>query len=115
LGTLHYTVNAYEQNLEGSITVFGENGTVKVGGAYLNEMTYLKAQGVKEVDEVEASSEVVGPNLYPGYQGSMSNHPMVYDDLVRLMHGAPTLLPLPEEGLRTVMAIEKIYNAIHVE
>ena len=115
LGTLHYTVNAYEQNLEGSITVFGENGTVKVGGAYLNEMSYLKAEGVKEVDEVEASSEVVGPNLYPGYQGSMSNHPMVYDDLVRLMHGEPTLLPLPEEGLRTVMAIEKIYNAIHVE
>jgi len=45
----------------------------------------------------------------------MSNHPMVYDDLVRLMHGEPTLLPLPEEGLRTVMAIEKIYNAVHVE
>jgi predicted dehydrogenase len=111
LGTLHYTVNAYEQNLEGSITVFGANGTVKVGGAYLNEVTYLKAEGV---EEVEASSEVVGPNLYPGYQGSMSNHPMVYDDLVRLMHGEPTLLPLPEEGLRTVAAIENIYNSVDV-
>jgi UDP-N-acetyl-2-amino-2-deoxyglucuronate dehydrogenase len=112
LGTFHYTVNAYEQNMEGSITVFGEKGTVKVGGAYLNEMTYLKVEGV---EMVENSLEAKGPNRYPGYQGSMSNHPMVYDDLVRLMNGETSSLATPEEGLRTVQAIEKIYAAIHVE
>lgn len=112
LGTLHYTVNTYEKNTEGSITVFGAKGTVKVGGAYLNEMTYLKVEGV---EMIENSLEAQGPNLYPGYQGSMSNHPMVYDDLVRLMNGAISSLATPEEGLRTVQAIEKIYAAIHVE
>ncbi len=119
LGALHYTVNTYEMNMEGSITVFGEKGTVKVGGAYLNEMTYLKVEGSSPADRrveiVENSLDAQGPNLYPGYQGSMSNHPMVYDDLVRLMNGESSSLATPEDGLRTVLAIEKIYATIHVE
>ena len=40
LGTIHYTVNSYKKNMEGSITVFGEKGTVKVGGQYLNVLEY---------------------------------------------------------------------------
>jgi len=122
LGTLHYTVNTYEKNMEGSITVFGEKGTMKVGGAYLNEMTYLKVEGLYVFEGaapaergVENSFEAQGPNLYPGYQGSMSNHQIVYDDLVRLINGESSSLATPEEGLRTVLAIEKIYTTIHVE
>ena len=115
LGTLHYTVNAFERNMEGSITVFGEKGTVKVGGPYLNEMTYLRVEGVEAVEMVEQSLNVVGPNQYQGYQGSMSNHPLVYDDLVRLLNGEPSSLATPKEGLRTIQAIEKIYSAIHVK
>ena len=32
LGTINYTVNSYGKNMEGSLTIFGEKGTVKIGG-----------------------------------------------------------------------------------
>jgi predicted dehydrogenase len=118
-GSLQYTVNAYEKNMEGSIAVFGEKGTVKVGGPYLNEMTYFNVEGVEKVEgslsavrQIEMQSN--RPNQYDGYQGSMSNHPMVYDDLIRLLNGESNSLASPEDGLRTVRAIEKIYSNVHV-
>ncbi len=40
LGTINYTVNSFEKNMEGSLTIFGEKGTVKIGGAYLNTLEY---------------------------------------------------------------------------
>jgi predicted dehydrogenase len=111
-GSLQYTVNAYEKNMEGSIAVFGEKGTVKVGGAYLNKMSYFNIEGVEKVEGVE--KDIRNPNQYDGYQGSMSNHPMVYDDLIRLLNGESNSLASPEDGLRTVKAIEKIYSSVHV-
>ncbi len=45
LGTINYTVNSYKKNMEGSITVFGEKGTVKVGGQYLNVLEYQCIEG----------------------------------------------------------------------
>jgi UDP-N-acetyl-2-amino-2-deoxyglucuronate dehydrogenase len=111
-GSLQYTVNTYDKNMEGSITVFGEKGTVKVGGAYLNEMSYFNVEGVEKVEGIERRSS--RPNQYDGYQGSMSNHPMVYDDLIRLLNGKSNSLASPEDGLRTVRAVEKIYQSVHV-
>ena len=34
IGTINYTVNSYNKNMEGSLTIFGEKGTVKIGGQY---------------------------------------------------------------------------------
>ena len=40
IGTINYTVNSYEKNMEGSLTILAEKGTVKIGGQYLNELEY---------------------------------------------------------------------------
>ena len=40
IGTINYTVNSFDKNMEGSLTIFGEKGTVKIGGQYLNELEY---------------------------------------------------------------------------
>ena len=45
IGSLHYTVTSHHHNMEGSITVFGEKGTIKVGGQYLNELQYYSVAG----------------------------------------------------------------------
>jgi UDP-N-acetyl-2-amino-2-deoxyglucuronate dehydrogenase len=118
-GGLQYTVNTYQKNMEGSITVFGEKGTVKVGGAYLNEMTYFHVDGIERVEGGQSAGRQIEiesnrPNQYEGYQGSMSNHPLVYGDLIRLLNGETNNLASPEDGLRTVRAIEKIYKELHV-
>ncbi|GAB1397069.1 hypothetical protein MASR1M65_18480 [Saprospiraceae bacterium] len=47
IGTINYTVNSYGKNMEGSLTIFGEKGTVKIGGQYLNEMEYQNIEGYK--------------------------------------------------------------------
>jgi hypothetical protein len=75
-------------------------------------MSYFNIEGVEKVEGVE--KDIRNPNQYDGYQGSMSNHPMVYDDLIRLLNGESNSLASPEDGLRTVKAIEKIYSSIHV-
>ena len=45
IGTINYTVNAYKKNMEGSLTIFAEKGTVKIGGQYLNELEYQSLEG----------------------------------------------------------------------
>ena len=42
IGTINSTINSYKKNMEGSLTIFGENGTVKIGGQYLNELNIMK-------------------------------------------------------------------------
>src|SRR5947207_11099086 len=45
IGTINYTVNSFKKNMEGSLTIFGEKGTVKIGGQYLNELEYKSIDG----------------------------------------------------------------------
>ncbi len=106
IGTLNYTVNSFAQNMEGSFTVFGENGTVKVGGQYLNELEYCN---VKDV-EFPILPKGKAANGYGLYQGSMSNHDKVYENLVKVLQNPSHDFATGEEGLKTVEIIEKIYS-----
>src|SRR5689334_19315293 len=47
IGTVNYTVNSYNKNMEGSLTIFAEKGTIKIGGQYLNELEYQQIEGYK--------------------------------------------------------------------
>lgn len=105
IGTLNYTVNAFEKNMEGSFTVFAEKGTVKVGGQYLNELEYCKVEGINEPNLPKGNPA----NGYGFYQGSMSNHNEVYENIVRALQNPTHDVASGEEGLKTVEIIEKIY------
>jgi UDP-N-acetyl-2-amino-2-deoxyglucuronate dehydrogenase len=107
VGTLNYTVNSYSRNMEGSLTIFGEKGTVKIGGQYLNELEY---QDIRDytIDNLPAGNR---PNDYGTYQGSMSNHDKVYDNIINVLYHNAAPAASMEEGMKTVEIIEKIYNA----
>jgi len=107
LGTIHYTVNAFARNMEGSITLFGEKGTVKIGGQYLNELEYQLIDGY----EIQNLPEGNKPNEYGNYTGSMSNHRQVYENLVNVINNNASIAANLFEGLKTVEIIEKIYAA----
>jgi UDP-N-acetyl-2-amino-2-deoxyglucuronate dehydrogenase len=111
IGILNYTVNSYGKNMEGSLTLFCEKGTIKIGGQYLNQLEYQDIEGY-QIDHVPAGNTA---NNYGTYEGSMSNHDKVYDNLIDvLQHNAIATTP-PEDGLKTVAIIEKIYQAaVHV-
>ncbi len=74
LGTINYTVNSYKKNMEGSLTLFCEKGTVKIGGQYLNELEYQNIEGF-EFKDLQKGNKA---NDYGNYVGSMSNHDKVY-------------------------------------
>ena len=106
IGTLNYTVNSFSGNMEGSFTVFGENGTVKVGGQYLNEMEYCNVRDI----EFPTLPKGNAANGYGFYQGSMSNHDKVYENLIKVLQNPSHDFASGEEGLKTVEIIEKIYS-----
>jgi len=105
IGTINYTVNSYQKNMEGSLTIFAEKGTVKIGGQYLNELEY---QNIEEFI-IENLPEGNKPNNYGNYQGSMSNHDKVYQNLIDVLQNGGTITTNAFEGLKTVEIIDKIY------
>lgn len=107
IGTLNFTVNSYQKNMEGSFTIFGERGTVKIGGQYLNELEYQCIDG----DPVQNLPVGNPANSYGFYQGSMSNHDKVYENLVKAIDDPTHEMASAFEGMKTVEIIEKIYAA----
>ena len=106
IGSLHYTVNSYGQNMEGSFVVVAEKGTVKVGGQYMNELEYQSIENYR-IENLAAGSPA---NHYGHYQGSMSNHHKVYDNVIAVLEGRADIATGMLEGLKTVEIIEQIYK-----
>ena len=107
IGTINFSVNSFKKNREGSLTILGEKGVVKIGGEYLNTIEYSGF----EKDELENIPSSNTANDYGTYQGSMSNHDKVYENLIgTLQNGEPFYASL-SEGLKTVEIIERIYQS----
>lgn len=105
IGTINYTVNSYGSNMEGSLTIFGEKGTVKIGGQYLNELEYQKFENFK-FENLPVGNKA---NNYGHYQGSMSNHDEVYKNVIDVLQNGGAISTNSFEGLKTVEIIDKIY------
>jgi UDP-N-acetyl-2-amino-2-deoxyglucuronate dehydrogenase len=107
IGSINYTVNSFAKNMEGSLSLFGDKGTVKIGGQYLNELEYQNIDGYV-IENLPPGNQA---NNYGDYVGSMSNHDQVYDNVLDVLqnNAAPTASAF--DGLKTVEIIEKIYKA----
>ncbi len=107
LAVMNYTTSTYHSNLEGSITVLGTNGTVKVGGKYLNELVEWNVEGVPRPDLPPGGP----PNTYKGgYQGSMSNHDKVLQNVIDVLNEGKQVAVSLEEGRLTV----EVMQAAHI-
>ncbi len=108
IGTINYSVNSFGKNMEGSLTIFGEKGTIKIGGQYLNELEYQKIDGY-EIRDLPPGNP---PNNYGQYFGSMSNHDKVYENLIEVLTGNGVIATNGFEGLKTIEIIDKIYSSV---
>jgi UDP-N-acetyl-2-amino-2-deoxyglucuronate dehydrogenase len=106
MGSLLWTTCAYHKNLEGSITLVGERGVVKIGGEYLNRIEHWDVEGFPLPAGIEW---VDRPNAYGNYQGTSSNHDKVIRDVVRRVKHEDFRIVSGEEARKTVRAIELIY------
>ena len=108
LGSLFWTTCAYGQNYEGSLTLVGEHGTVKIGGKYLNEIEHWD---VADYPPPAVTGGEDLPNQYGTYQGSSSNHDKLIHALIEQLAEQREGVVEGEEGLKTIRAIETIYGA----
>ncbi|MBS1665958.1 MAG: Gfo/Idh/MocA family oxidoreductase [Bacteroidetes bacterium] len=107
LGSAHFSINSYQKNREGSLTIIAEKGMVKIGGEYLNKLEYQYIQD----SPMTLMDEGKEANDYGSYQGSMSNHHLVYQHVEEVLTKGIKNEFDGTNGLKTVEMIEKIYQA----
>ena len=105
MGSLNYSTSVWNKNLESSITVIAENGSLKVGGQYMNEVEYCH---IKDYDMPELAPTNPG-NDYGSYKGSAANHHYIIENVVDVLKGRAAITTNAIEGLKVVDIIERIY------
>jgi len=109
-GILNWTTCIYNKNYEGSLTLIGENGTIKIGGAYLNKIEFWDVKSYPLSEDVNFKDK---PNLYGKYQGTSSNHDKVVNEVIAILLNERGNVVEGDEGMKTIEAIEMIYaNAL---
>lgn len=107
MGSLNYSTSVWNQNLESSMTVIGEYGSVKIGGQYMNEVEHCH---VKDYTMPELAPTNPG-NDYGAYKGSAANHHYIIENVVDVIKGRASITTNALEGLKVVDIIERIYSS----
>lgn len=107
LGSLIWTTCVYNKNLEGSITIIGEKGTIKVGGKYLNKIEFWDVMSFPLPEDIDFEDL---PNNYGKYQGTSSNHDKVINAIIKEFTQNRKGVVEGREGIKSIDAIEKIYS-----
>ncbi len=106
IGNLNYSTAVWDCNMESSMTIVAEKGSIKVGGQYMEKVEYCHIQNY-EMPELEPT----GPaNDYGAYKGSANNHHYVIENVVNTLNGNTSATTNALEGLKVVDIIERIYQ-----
>ncbi len=105
IGSLGYSTSVRERNLESSMTIIAENGSVKVGGQYMDQVEYCQINDYAMPELAPANP----PNDYGDYKGSASNHHFVIENVIDTLSGRSSVNTNALEGMKVVEMIEKIY------
>ena len=74
LGSIQVTMLAYPRNLEGSVTILGEKGSVKIGGTAVNKVDLWQFAEYDDDDKLVVAADTNPPNVYGlGHQGYYRN------------------------------------------
>ena len=106
IGSLNYSTAIWDQNLESSMTIIAENGSVKIGGQYMDkvECCHIKGYAMPELAATNPGND------YGAYKGSAANHHYVIENVVDVLKGKGHITTNALEGLKVVDIIERIYE-----
>ncbi len=107
IGNFNFSTAVYNQNMESTMTIIAENGTVKIGGQYMNEVTYCHIKNY-EMPKLEPTNP---GNDYGTYKGSAQNHHFVFENVVDVLNNTKNIKTNALEGLKVVDIIERIYQS----
>ncbi len=103
LGSMNVTMLTYPKNLEGSITIIGEKGTVRVGGLAVNEIQHWDFAEADSDDELVKSASYQTTSVY-GF-----GHPLYYKNVIDVLRGEAEPETDGREGLRSLETLIAIY------
>lgn len=105
VGSMNVTMLTYPRNLEGSITIIGENGTVRIGGVAVNEIQHW------EFSEPHADDENIAGASYQTTSVYGFGHPLYYDNVIQVLHGQAEPETDGRAGLRSLEVLTAIYRS----
>lgn len=107
MGAVNFSTSVWDKNLESSMTVIGENGSLKIGGQYMDKVEYchIKDYTMPQLKETNP------PNDYGAYKGSAANHHYVIQNVVDVINGTASITTNAAEGMKVVDIIERIYQS----
>ena len=108
LGSLTYSTAVWDQNMESSMSIIAEKGSVKIGGQYMDKVDYchIKGYAMPELPPTNPGND------YGAYKGSAQNHDKVIRNTINVLSGqsTDTIATNVLEGMKVVDIIERIYN-----
>jgi len=105
LASVNVTMLTHGKNFEGSITILGEKGTVRVGGVAVNQIQHWEFADQRPEDEQVKSASYATPSVYgPG-------HPLYYDNVIGTLRGEQHAEVDGYEGLRSLEVVIAAYRS----
>lgn len=105
LGSLNCTMLTYPKNLEGSITILGEKGTVRVGGVAVNEIQQWQFADPHSDDEKIKAASYETTSVY-GF-----GHPLYYRNVIQTLRGEAEPEVDGREGLKSLEVLIAAYRS----
>jgi predicted dehydrogenase len=106
MGCINFSTSIWDKNLESSMTIIGEKGSVKIGGQYMDkvEICHVKDYRMPELPPTNPGND------YGAYKGSAANHHYIIDNVVNVLKNRATITTNALEGMKVVEIIERMYK-----
>ena len=103
MGTVNVSMLTYPKNMEGSITLLGEKGSVRIGGVAVNEIQHWQFDVPHEMDQQIGDASYQTTSVY-GF-----GHPLYYDNVIRTLRGEAQAETDGREGLKSLELLIAMY------
>lgn len=103
LGSMNVTMLTYPRNMEGSITILGEHGTVRIGGMAVNDIQHWEFAKPHEDDQLVQKASYATSSVY-GF-----GHPLYYENVIKVLQGEAEPETDGREGLKSLEVLIAMY------
>jgi len=103
LGSMSVTMLTYPENLEGSITILGDKGTVRVGGVAVNDIQLWQFEETRDYDAQIKAANYETTSVYG------LGHPLYYKNVIDALRGEAEPETDGREGLKSLELLIAAY------
>ncbi|MEC5156986.1 Gfo/Idh/MocA family protein [Chryseobacterium sp. MP_3.2] len=105
MGSFTFSTSVWNENLESSLTIIAENGSIKVGGQYMNhvEKCIIKDYISPQLPETNLAND------YGSFKGSAQNHQYLYQNIIDFLRDGKKVHTTTDNSAHVLRIIENIY------